>query len=93
MFSFDAKLGNIEGASTAIGFIKTLDPAAGFTLTNFITVDMTSIPDTWNRYEVTLDLTGLEGQILQVGFSNTASNYEGSGIFYDNVLAGLTPAP
>jgi hypothetical protein len=31
----------------------------------------------------------LEGQILQIGFRNTAQNFEGSGIFYDNVLATL----
>ena len=29
-FTFDAKAGNIEGASTALAFIKTLDPGAGF---------------------------------------------------------------
>jgi hypothetical protein len=40
MFTFDAKLGNIEGGSTALAFIKTID----------------------------------------------SGNYEGSGIFYDNVF-------
>ena len=48
---------------------------------------MTSIPNTWNRYETILDLTAplLEGQILQIGFRSVASDFEGSGIFYDNV--------
>jgi hypothetical protein len=94
-FSFDAKRGNIELASTALAFITTLDPSTGFSQTNFVPIDLTSIPATWNRYEITLDLTAteLEGQILQIGFRNTAQDFEGSGIFYDNVLAELTPAP
>jgi hypothetical protein len=46
---------------------------------------------TWGRFTISLDLTDalLEGQILQVGFANTASDFEGSGIFYDNVLVVL----
>ena len=27
----------------------------------------------------------LDGQLLQIGFQNIATNYEGSGIFYDNI--------
>jgi hypothetical protein len=87
-FEFQAKLGNIEGSSTAAAFIKTLDPSAGYALTNFLTVDMTSIPVTWGGYwlMIVLDDPGLEGQLLQIGFLNRATNYEGSGIFYDNVV-------
>jgi hypothetical protein len=86
-FSFQAKRGNIEGGSTAVAFIKTLDPDSGYALTNFITVDMTSIPDTWggNTLWIPIDET-LENQLLQIGFANTATNYAGSGIFYDNVI-------
>ena len=94
-FSFDAKAGNIEGATTAVAYIQTLDPPTGFSQTNFVPVVMTSIPNTWNRYEAILDLTDplLEGQILQIGFRSVASDFQGSGIFYDNVDAELTPAP
>ena len=90
-FSFDAKRGNIEGATTAFAYIQTLDPGAGFAQTNFIPIELTSIPASWARYSITLALTDplLEGQILQIGFRNTAQNFEGSGIFYDNVLATL----
>lgn len=85
-FAFQAKLGNIEGASTAVAFIKTLDPSNNYALTNFLTVDMTSIPETWGGYFLTIDITSdLVGQILQIGFANTATNFESSGIFYDNV--------
>jgi hypothetical protein len=87
IFEFQAKRGNIEGNSTALAFIKTLDPDAGSELTNFITVDMTSIPTTWGGYYVGITIDeSLEGQVLQFGFLCTATNYEGSGIFYDNVV-------
>ncbi len=85
-FAFQAKLGNIEGASTAAAFLKTLDPDNGYALTNYITTDMTSIPATWNGYEVSITVdASLAGQLLQFGFVNTATYYEGSGIFYDNL--------
>lgn len=89
-FEFDARRGDIGGASTALAFIKTLDPNNNFALTNFITVDMTNIPSSWERYrlEITID-AGLVGQILQFGFLNVATNYEPSGMNYDNVDFGV----
>lgn len=86
IFEFDAKLGNIAGSSTAAAFIKTLDPGSGWALTNFLTTDMTSIPVEWNRYGLSIGIdAGLVGQILQFGFMNLATNYEASGVYYDNV--------
>ena len=91
-FSWDAKLGNLEGGSTALGFIKTLDPNAGFATTNFLTVDMTNIPNTWGSYLLYIFIDpSLDGQILQFGFLNTATNYEGSGVIYDNVRFYISP--
>jgi hypothetical protein len=85
-FRFDAKRGNIEAPTTALAFIKTLDPNAGYAMSNFITVDMTAVPAAWGSYEASLTITpALAGQILQFGFANTCSNYKGSGVFYDNV--------
>ena len=84
-FSFDAKHGDLASPSTALAFIKTLDPDAGWATTNFLTVDMTSIPATWGSHSIDIDVTGLSGQILQIGFSSTASNYVASGTLYDNV--------
>ena len=74
--------------STASAFIKTIDQANNFDLTNEVLEDTTAIPDTWNRYTISLDLTdpALEGQLLQIGFSATATNFEASGVFYDNVV-------
>jgi len=86
LFEFDAKRGNVEGASTALAFIKTIDPGNGFATTNFITVEMTDAPTTWSTYSISLTIDGsLEGQLLQIGFQNTATNYAGSGVFYDNI--------
>lgn len=85
-FTFDAKLGNIEGGSTALAFIKTID-SSSFFLIDLVTVDMTTIPETWTPFSLSLDIRAdLEGQLLQIGFANTATNFEGSGVFYDNIL-------
>lgn len=85
-FNFDAKLGNLAPPSTALAFIKTLNPAAGYATTNFITVDMTAIPSTWNAYFLSIAIdASLAGQILQFGFANTCTGYNPSGVFYDNV--------
>jgi len=86
VFEFDAKMGNLTGQTTALAFIKTLDPNAGWATTNFITIDMTAIPASWGTYSINIVIdASLAGQIMQVGFSSTATNYEGSGVFYDNI--------
>jgi hypothetical protein len=93
-FSFDAKRGNINdptGSSTALAFIQTVDPNAGFAQTNFVSVDMTNLPaGTWDRNSISLTIdAGLVGQYLEFGFLSTASNFEPSGVFYDNILVVL----
>mgnify|MGYP001828970376 FL=1 len=99
-FSFDAKLGDIGGNSTASAFIKTLDPNNGYALTNFIEFDTTSIPITWGTFSLNIAIdAGLNGQLLQFGFLNEASFYESSGVVYDNVCfdeaggCGVVPVP
>ena len=90
VFGFQAKMGNLTGGSTALAFIKTLDPNAGWATTNFITLDMTSTPASWSQYTIDLEIIpALAGQIVQFGFSNTATNYESSGVFYDEVTFSL----
>jgi hypothetical protein len=90
---FDAKRGNIEGATTALAFIKTIHPTQ-FWESSRITIDMTNIPPTWGSYSLSIPINpSLEGHILQFGFLNTATAYEGSGVFYDNVNFGLAPVP
>ena len=93
-FSFDAKQGDIGGASTALAFIKVLDPNAGFSLTDFITIDTTSLGDTWDTYSMSVFIDpGQAGQILQFGFLNVASNFDPSGVIYDNVNFTTVPVP
>jgi hypothetical protein len=85
-FKFDAKWANLQPPTTALAFIKTLNPAAGYATTNFITVDMSATPPSWNTYFCSIGIdASLVGQILQFGFNNTCSNYVPSGVFYDNV--------
>jgi len=84
-----------QAPSTALAFIKTLDPNAGFALTNFLTVDTAVFPSLWQE-GVAIDLgidAGLSGQILQFGFLNTASNSAPTAVFYDNVSFGVVPEP
>lgn len=91
-FSFDYKLGDIAGGSTALAFIKTLNPADGFAMTNFVTFDTTNADTLWSSQTLSLFIdASLEGQLFQIGFLNTATNFESSGIFYDNI--NLVPAP
>ncbi len=90
-FQFDAKMGNLVSPSTALAFIKTINPSAGYATTNFISADMTSIPGVWNTYTLSITLDpSLAGQLLQIGFATTASNYLGSGVMYDNVVFSKT---
>jgi hypothetical protein len=95
-FTFQAKHGDLVSPSTALAFIKTLDPGNGYETTNYITVDMTNIPTTWSDYALSIVIDpALVGQILQFGFSNRATNYTPSGTFYDNLsffMSGSVPA-
>jgi hypothetical protein len=93
-FAFQAKRGNIEAPTTALGYIKTLDPAANFAQTNFVVAETTNIGTEWTPLTVSLSLAdaALEGQVLQIGFQNTASDFDGSGVFYDNVVVTQLPA-
>jgi hypothetical protein len=97
-FSFDAKRGDMNdptGSSTALAFLQTVDPSADFAQTRFVSVDMTSLPaDLWDRYSISLTIDEeLVGQYLAFGFQSTASNFEPSGVLYDNILAELEAQP
>jgi len=85
-FQFDGKLGNLVYPSTATAFIKTLDPTKNYVTTHQYTQNTTSIPLTWNTYSlsIVIDAT-MVGQLLQFGFNCTATNYQSSGVFYDNL--------
>ena len=95
VFEFDAKHGDLVPNSTAFAFLKTLDPLSGFATTNFLQIETTSISADWNHYSVSLPIiAALSGQLIQYGFSATATAYTASGTFYDNVsFAPVTAVP
>ena len=89
-FSFDAKApfeGGIAPPTTAYAYIRVLDPNNGFASSVDIRVDLSEVSNSeWTRFTVQATLEdSLDGQILQFGFSNSATDYNPSGIFYDNV--------
>ncbi len=92
-FQFDAKLFNLVAPSTALAFIQTLDPANGYQVTAQSSIDMSAVPAIWGTYSLPFTITAGAGQILQFGFGNTATNYNGSTIVYDNVSLMPVPEP
>ncbi|MEQ8771094.1 MAG: hypothetical protein RIB60_11370 [Phycisphaerales bacterium] len=91
-FTFDYKTGDLQAPSTAAAFIKTIDPGNGFATTNFVQT-ATDDSSLWNTKSLSLTIdNGLVGQLFQFGFLNTASNFNPSGVFYDNINVTPTPA-
>jgi PEP-CTERM motif len=90
---FDARRGDLTAPSTAKAFIVTLDPGNGYAVTSLVTIDMTTVRRTWDRYSITLPVTVGAGQILEFGFSSTATNYDLSSVIYDNVSFAPIPEP
>ena len=81
--TYDAKIGNLEADSSAFAYILTQDFMGGDV---FVSNDTTKLPAEWGTY--TLDLLINEdmiGDTLSFGFGATATNYNGSGVFYDNL--------
>lgn len=94
--SFDAKKGNIEGETTAAAFLQVLDPGAGFSQVALYQEDTTNLATTWSSFSGTITIPNdgsFNGNIFQFGFRSTASNYEGSGNYYDNINVVAIPEP
>lgn len=95
-FLAEGNSGPPTGGAIAEAFLLTLDPNAGFSATNNLSFVTTTVPDgAPTPGQITLDLTdaALEGQILQFGFRNTARDFEGSAVDYDNVNLSVGPVP
>jgi hypothetical protein len=91
-FQFDARRFNLVAPSTALAFIQTLDPDNG-QASSTLTVDMSALPDSWGTYVLPFNVTAAAGQLLQFGFLNTATNYNASGMVYDNISLSPVPEP
>jgi len=98
-FSFDYKASSQygpAGATRTYAFIKVLNPNNGYSLDAFPRIETTlASPSAWsegNQINVTID-NSWTGNILQFGFMSTASNYEPSGVYYDNINFAAVPEP
>ena len=91
-FSFDAKQGNIEGATTAEAYVKVLTP--GFATQANETFNTTNLGFNWTggSIDVLID-AAFVGSTLQIGFNSVASGNQGSGVFYDNLNVGVNAVP
>lgn len=94
-FQFDAKQGNIELLSTANAFFKVLKQSDfSYATLASPTFNTTAVGTNWGTYSITLDITpAMQGELLQFGFSNTAQLYQGSGMFYDNLVVSSLTTP
>ena len=91
-FSFDAIQGDLAAPSTASAFIKVIDPNNGFALVDFVPVDMSSLSGPAQNFQISYDiLSGSAGLLFQYGFLNTATNFNPSGVNYDNIDLSLAP--
>lgn len=90
-FTFDYKASSQvppSGQTTAFAFIKVLNPFNGYSLDAFPTVETTTASITeWRTGSISITIdNNWTGFIFQIGFMNTATQYQNSGVFYDNVL-------
>lgn len=86
-FTFDTEVPGALGTGVnTFGFVKLLDPNNDYNLDLYIKVSTVTAGAKF--INVTLDETA-EGKILQWGFTDTASNYQDSGRWYDNVEFSL----
>jgi hypothetical protein len=94
-FSFDAKLGNIAAPAQADAFMKVLDSVGG-TYNEFVNVSFDSdagLGTEWSTQSVSFLVdASLVGQLLQIGFTNTATDWGPSGVVYDNLSVGEVSA-
>lgn len=87
-FTFDAKLGLLAPPTTAEAFIRIIETDSGdFLIADFDSVNMTATPATWQGYTLSLTIDpAWVGYLFQIGMASTATNYDPSSIFYDNLF-------
>lgn len=96
LFDYKASSGfGPGGGTTARAFIKVLDPGTGYSLVAFPNFETTQASTTdWNSSSLSITIDGAwTGHILQFGFMNYATNYQPSGVYYDNLSFAPVPEP
>ena len=84
-FSFDVKQGDQVPDSSSTAFLKTTSSGS--------ILDTTAYGMDWGRESLSLQIdNSMVGQLVQFGFSTTATNYVASGVFYDNIDFSYTSA-
>ena len=90
-FTFDVKQGNQIPESSSNAFLKTINNALDVTSESIL--DTTAFGTDWGTLSLSLEIdNSMVGQVLQFGFSSTASYYTPSGVLYDNINFSSTPA-
>jgi hypothetical protein len=96
-FTFDAKLGNIEAPSQAEAFVKVLksSDASYIELANNVFDSDANLTTDWSGGSISLLVdAGMVGELLQLGFNNTATDYDPSAVYYDNLnFSTAVPVP
>ena len=84
----------ITGDTQTSAFIRVFDPSNNLLYENNLDTRSLAQPDSWTtgQLSVALDPNWIEGY-LQIGFYNLTGNYDGSGMFYDNVNFSVVPVP
>ena len=94
--SSSAVSNNCSNTCIAQASVQTLDPSNGYAITNKVIVDTSFISQSsWETFSVSLDLSDplLEGQILQLGFESFATNFDNTGVYYDNISFSTSEVP
>ncbi|MBL8049375.1 MAG: PEP-CTERM sorting domain-containing protein [Chthonomonas sp.] len=98
-FKFDYKASSMfgpNGSTTTGAFIKVLNPFNGYSLEAFPLLNTTTASGSVWSENNTLSINinnNWNGYILQFGFINNATQYQGSGMYYDNISFGAVPEP
>jgi len=90
-FTFDLKQGNQIAESSSNAFLKTINNALDVTSESIL--NTTAFGTDWGTLTLSLEIdNSMVGQVLQFGFSTTATYYTPSGVLYDNINFSSTPA-
>ncbi len=93
VFSFDGVIGDICCGTTASAFIKVLD-TSNWSVSAYESVDTGALSTAWETFSISHEIRADQvGHLFQIGFMNTTSWWNPSGVGYDNInLSAIPPA-